>query len=139
MTDKGQAQDLLSDLIIRAKRAGADAADALWVESTSLAAAQRLGEPEKVERAENTEVGLRVFIGKRQAVVSSADMSKVSLAGLAEQAVAIARVVPEDPDCGLAEAGQIATSFPDIDSFDAGEPDGEALAARAKRIKPSKF
>ena len=132
MTDKGQAQDLLSDLITRAKRAGADAADALWVESTSLAAAQRLGEPEKVERAENTEVGLRVFIGKRQAVVSSADMSKVSLAGLAEQAVAIARVVPEDPDCGLAEAGQIATSFPDIDSFDAGEPDGEALAARAK-------
>jgi PmbA protein len=39
------------------------------VESAAVSVAQRLGKPEKLERAESRDLGLRVFIGKRQAIV----------------------------------------------------------------------
>ena len=67
--------DILDDLLTRARKAGADAADALVVEGASLTIAERLGRPEKLERAEGQDLGLRVFLGKRQAIVSSTDFS----------------------------------------------------------------
>lgn len=75
MSADSQALDLLADLIARARKAGADQADAVLVESTSLTHAQRLGRPERLERAESEDLGLRVFVGRRQAVVSSTDRS----------------------------------------------------------------
>src|SRR3954470_16805875 len=83
-----------------AKPAGADAADALYVHGESISVAQRLGAREKLESSEGRDLGLRVFIGKRQAFVSSTDFSPRSLKVLAERAVDMARVVPEDPVCG---------------------------------------
>src|SRR5262249_42603308 len=76
MTEPG---DLLSDLIARAKRAGADAADALTVNGVSLSIAWRLGQLEKLEREEGQDLGLRVLIGRRQAVASTTDFSKEGL------------------------------------------------------------
>src|SRR5450755_3054244 len=104
--------NLLNDLIGRAKAAGADAADAVLGEGMSVSLAQRLGAPEKLERSEGQDLGLRVFIGKRQAIVSSTDFRAPALAELVERAVAMARAVPEDPHCGIADAAQLATSFP---------------------------
>ena len=75
MTADGNDLDLLDQLIAKAKAAGADAADALFERSVSLAYAQRLGTLERLEREENSELGLRVLIGRRQAVVSSNDTS----------------------------------------------------------------
>src|SRR6516162_5995760 len=69
------ALDLLQDLIGRARRAGADAADAVLFEGTSLSHARRLGKTEKLERSEGHDLGLRVFVGRQQAVVSSTDGS----------------------------------------------------------------
>jgi PmbA protein len=124
--------DLLTDLIARAKRAGADAADAVLFEGTSISHAQRLGKIEKLERAEGYDVGLRVLIGKRQAIVSSNDRAPTSAAALVERAVAMARVIPEDPFCGIAEADQIARDFPKLDMLDPEEPAAEVLIERAK-------
>ena len=135
MTAPPETMNVVSDLVSRAKRAGADSADALLVESASISAAQRLGEPEKVERAESTDVGLRVFIGHRQAVVSSTDMSKEALSELVERAVAMAKAVPEDPDCGLAGEGEITHETPDLDTNDCAEPDTAILVTRAKRME----
>jgi len=126
---------LLPDLISRAKKAGAESADALFVESASVSAAERLGKQERLERAEGSEIGLRVFIGKRQAVVSTSDMGKDAAADLVTRAVAMAKVVPEDPDCGLAEASDIAKSFPDLDSCDSQDPAAFELADRARRAE----
>lgn len=123
--------DLLTDLIGRASRAGADAADAVLAESVSLTMAQRLGEREHLERSESTDVGLRVLIGQRQAIVSSSDTSSAALDELVERAVAMARTVPEDPYCGLADPGQLAVDIPDLDSVDPNEPSPEVLAERA--------
>lgn len=127
--------NVVSDLVSRAKSAGADAADALLVESAAISAAQRLGEPERVERAESAEVGLRVFIGRKQACASSTDMSKEALSGLVERAVAMARAVPEDPDCGLAAETEVTHETPDLDTNDCAEPDTSVLVGRAKRAE----
>ena len=119
----------LSDLIATAKRAGADAADALLVASASLAVKRRLGAIEQLERSEGFDIGLRVFLGQRQAVVSSTDADPRTFAALAERAVAMARVVPEDPFAGLPEA--VAIPPRDLDLADAAEPTAEDLLARA--------
>lgn len=135
MTAPPETMNVVTDLVDRAKRAGADAADALLVESAAISAAQRLGEPERVERAESADVGLRVFIGRRQACVSSTDMSSGALGELVERAVAMARAVPEDPDCGLAAEDEVTHETPDLDTNDCAEPDTSVLVARAKRAE----
>ena len=95
--------DLLQDLLARARKAGADAADAVLVEGVSLSHARRLGKTEKLERSEGQDLGLRVLIGKRQAMVSSSDRAPKMLAELVERTLAMAKAVPEDPFCGLAD------------------------------------
>jgi len=124
--------DLLADLLKRAKALGADAADALYAEADALTHVRRLGRIEKLERAESRDLGLRVFIGKRQASVSSTELTPSAIAALAERAVAMARAVPEDEFCGLAEPGEIAKTVPAIDMFDPEEPSTEVLIERAR-------
>ena len=95
--------DLLADLVARARTAGADAADAILTESLSSGVSWRMGKPEDVERSESRDVGLRVFVGQRQALTSSSDTSPAALAELVERGIAMARAVPEDRWCGLAD------------------------------------
>ena len=97
MTANAQPLEILEDLLKRAKAKGAEAADCLIVRDISLNVAQRLGKREKLERSEAQDLGLRVFIGKRQAIVSTSDLEPKTLDELAERAVAMARAVPEDP------------------------------------------
>jgi PmbA protein len=119
--------NLLGDLMKWAKAAGADAADALYVHGESISVAQRLGAREKLESSEGRDLGLRVFIGKRQAFVSSTNFSPRSLKVLAERAVDMARAVPEDPVCGIAPEELLATSWPDLDMNDKRRPTAKAL------------
>src|SRR5260221_11676713 len=123
--------DLLQDLVARAKKAGADAADAVLFEGTSLSHAQRLGKTEKLERSESQDLGLRVLVGKRQAIVSSSDRSPKMLAELVERTLAMARAVPEDPHVGLAEPDQVTRQWPAPDMLDPDEPSAEPLFQRA--------
>jgi len=59
-----------AERLVRAARiAGADAADAVAVRSMSLAVEVRDGNTEESERAEGDDLGLRVLVGRRQAVV----------------------------------------------------------------------
>ncbi len=121
----------LGDLIAKARRAGAEAADAVLFEGVSLSHARRLGRTEKLERSESYDLGLRVLIGKRQAIVSSNDRDPSRLDALVERAIAMAKAVPEDPFCGLAEPGEIARRWPELDMVDAEEPAPERLIERA--------
>src|SRR5438270_8722429 len=124
--------DLLQDVIGKALKAGADAADAVLVEGTSLSHARRLGKTEKLERSEGQDLGLRVLVGKQQAIVSSSDRSPKMLAELVERTVAMARAVPEDPFCGLADPAEVAKDWPQLDMFDPDEPSAETLIERAR-------
>ena len=132
MTGDRQALDLLGDLIGKAKAAGADAADALVLQSVSLSHAQRLGAIERLEREESRDLGLRVFLGKHQAFVSSTDLAPAALNDILARAMAMARSVPDDPYCGIAEAEQLAREIPALDICDETEPAPEALIERAK-------
>jgi PmbA protein len=125
------ALTLLGDVVARATKTGADGADAVLFESASLSHAQRLGKVEKLERSESYDLGLRVLIGKRQAIVSSNDRSPAALSELIERAIAMAKTVPEDPYCGLAAADELARDWPSLDLEDPTEPAPEILIARA--------
>jgi len=127
----GNTADLLADLLAKARAAGADAADAVLVAGTSVAVQRRLGKVEHLERAEGRDLGLRVFVGRCSAIVSSSAVDPAGFAALAERAVAMARVVPEDPYSGLAETVIAPPDAGPLDLADAGEPDTETLIARA--------
>ncbi|WP_417452790.1 TldD/PmbA family protein [Kiloniella sp.] len=135
MPSSSDSQNLLEDLIKKAKAAGADSADALMFRSVSVSHAQRLGKMEKLEREESNDLGLRVFIGKRNAVVSSSDSSPSAIDELVERVISMARVVPEDPYAGIADAEQITKSFPELDIYDSVEPSADELINRAKECE----
>jgi len=120
---------LLEAAVKFAKSAGADAADAIIGRNLSLSVGERLGKREKLTRSEDQDMGLRVFVGKRQAIVSSSDFSRAAVEELANRAVAMAKVVPEDPYCGLADASEITKAPLKLDILDQKEPSEAELTA----------
>nr|WP_294545099.1 TldD/PmbA family protein [uncultured Rhodopila sp.] len=129
---------LLGDLIRQARTAGADAADAVLVNGTSLSVSSRQGKTEHLERSEGRDLGLRVFVGRRAAIVSSTSLDPAGFPGLVERAVAMAKVVPEDPFTGLAETWAPPEDF-DLDMADPAEPTPDELAARAAAAEEAAF
>jgi PmbA protein len=125
-------QKILDAVITAARRQGADAADALLVENVSASVSYRLGKLEDVERSESSDLGLRVFIGNRVAMISSSDFSDQSLAQLPERAIAMAKLAPEDKFAGLAPQERLARTIPDLDLEDKDEPAAEILVERAR-------
>jgi PmbA protein len=126
-------ENLLNEVVAAALAAGADAAEAVGAERRALSISVRLGELEEVEREESRDLGLRVFVGRRQASVSGSDVSAEARAKLVERAVAMARLAPEDPYAGLADPDRLARGpLKDLDLYDAAEPSAEALEARAR-------
>ena len=118
-------------LVKAARKAGADAADAVAMRSMSLSVEVRDGAVEESERAEGNDMGLRVLVGRRQAVVSTNDLSG-NVADLAERAVAMARAAPEDRFAGLADDGLLARQPPNLDLLDPTMPEVGALEQMAR-------
>ncbi len=132
MSDAQQSESLLATaerLIGRARSAGADQADALVVRSHSRSASVRNGQVENTQSAESDDFSLRVFVGQRVATVHAGQGADET--ALAERAVAMARVSPEDPHACLADADMLAKSWPDLDLYDATEPSAESLIEAA--------
>jgi PmbA protein len=130
--DQTALLDRAERLVKAAHSAGADAADAVAVRSLSLSIEVRDGAVEESESAEGDDLGLRVLVGRRQAVVSTNDMSSDGTAALAERAVAMARVAPEDKYAGLADASLLAHEFPDLDLIDRKLPTVAELEQMAR-------
>ena len=128
-------QAILSSLLEAAKTCGADAADALFVEGVSSSVSYRLGKLEDVERAENYDIGLRVFVGQQVAFISSTDLSPDALSALPERAVTMARLAPEDKFAGLAPRERLAKSIPALDLEDGSEPSADLLIERARDVE----
>lgn len=127
-------QDLCHALLEAARKAGAETADALVMRGSSVSVQVRAGALEHAERAEATDLGLRVLIGRRQAIVSTSDSRAETLTAMAERAVAMARETPEDPFAGLADADLLAQDW-DMAALElsdpAPEPSPEALKTDA--------
>ncbi len=136
MTQSGDSDltDSASALVEAALKAGADSADAVVMRSGSVAVSVRDGKVENTDAAESDDFSLRVFVGNRVASIGATPLS--DRAALAERAVAMAKVSPEDPWQGLADPSLLAKSLPDLDladtrTVDAAELTEAALAAEA--------
>ena len=135
MSKPRDPQKILDALLAAARKQGADAADALLVESVSASVSYRLGKLEDVERSESADLGLRVFVGNRVAFVSSSDFSDDAVAALPPRALAMARLAPEDKFAGLAPAELLSRTVPALDLEDPQEPAAETLVARAREAE----
>ncbi len=132
MQTPDQARARAQDIVSRATAAGADAADAVYAANASVEVSVRLGALEDVGRSENEELGLRVFVGRRTASVSTSDLSGDALGALVERAVAMAREAPEDKWAGLAPADRLMHGAPPhLDLDDQVSVSPEALKERA--------
>ena len=132
MLEPAAARDKASSLVELARKRGADAADAVYVGERSQGVSVRLGQLEDVHRSEGEEVGLRVFLGKRNATVASSDLSGEALQTLVDRALAMAAEAPEDQFAGLAPDELMFRGQPAaLDLDDGGDPDPAALRARA--------
>jgi PmbA protein len=127
--DPKKLTDTVMALVEAAKRAGADAADAVAVRSRSTGVSVRMGKVENTSASEGDDMSLRVFVGKRIASVSATASSDPKM--LAERAVAMARVSPEDPYQGLADPALLAKSIRDLDLYDPTVVTADELRAHA--------
>ncbi|MCM8731899.1 TldD/PmbA family protein [Hephaestia sp. GCM10023244] len=132
MKSADQARALVEDVVARAHRAGADAADAGFSTHAALDVSVRLGALEDVGRSETSDLGLRVFCGRRNASVSSSDLASAALDALVDRAIRMAREAPEDQWAGLAPADRLLRGAPpQLDLADRVDPTPEALKALA--------
>ncbi len=131
--DQSQLTDRATALVEAAKAAGADAADAACLRGISLSVEVRDGKTEETQRAEGDDFALRVFVGRRTASVSANILTDP--AELAERAVAMAKVAPEDPYAGLADLAALASRFADLDLLDETMPDVDRLTAAAGKAE----
>lgn len=132
MLSPDAARDRAASLVDLARKKGADAADAAYVGDRSQGVSVRLGNLEDVHRSEGEEIGLRVFVGKRNATVASSDLAKEALDTLIDRALAMAAEAPEDQYAGLAPEELMFNGEPaDLDLDDGGDPDPAALRERA--------
>ena len=127
-----QARDRAQDIVARAVKAGADAADAVFAADTATEVQVRLGKLEDVGRAESADLSLRVFIGRRSASVSTSDTDPAALDALVERVIAMAGQAPDDPWAGLAPEGRLLRGAPPaLDLDDGAEVSPEQLRDRA--------
>jgi len=137
---KNSLSDSAQQLLDIAKLAGAQSADVLIVDGTSVSIDVREGELEHAESAEGVDIGLRVIQGDRQASVSISDLSKSAMEQMAERCIAMANEAPRDPYCGLATSQEFATDW-DVDQLElydfSPKPSAEYLKEMAVRAEVS--
>ncbi|WP_305989391.1 TldD/PmbA family protein [Roseibium sp. MMSF_3544] len=126
LIDQSELQSRAVRLVEAAGKAGADACDAVAVTGVSLSVDVREGQVEETERAEGDDVTLRVFVGGRTAAVSANQLDDPDT--LAERAVAMAKVAPEDPYAGLADPGLLVRDLPSLELLDTKELTADELA-----------
>ncbi len=134
-TSREKTLELLQDILKSAKTFGATAADVVLSDSSAVSVSRRLGKQESLRRSEEADIGLRVFVGKRSAIVSTSDRAPDALSSVAERAVAMAKNVPEDPFAGIADPSEMAKTFPELDLYDPREISVEQMNEYADRAE----
>ena len=128
-------QNFTEDLINRAKRKGATAVDVVAVEGDSASVQVRLSAVDKLSKAQEKRLGLRVYFGQRSAGGSTSDFSPAAVDELVASTCALAEAVVEDPDAGLPEPNSLATEPPDLDLYDSGTLSMDQMIDRATRAE----
>ncbi|MTI42959.1 microcin-processing peptidase 1 [Roseibium hamelinense] len=127
--NQAKLENKAEQLVAAAKRAGADACDAVAVTGVSLGTDVRNGRVEETDRSEGDDFSLRVFVGKKSAIVSANQVNDPE--DLAERAVAMAKVAPEDAFAGLADPDRLLKEFPELELLDDTVPSAATLTELA--------
>ena len=122
---------IVDQMLDAAQKAGADGADVSFIRGHGLDVQVRLGKVESAERSEDYQVGMRVFVGQRSASVSTGQLDADNITELAQRAVSMAKIAPEDPFARLANAEEQARGLPEIELFDDTSISTEALSEMA--------
>ena len=131
-------KDVMNILIDTALSNGATAADCVLSRSRGLSLTRRLGKDETLERYEDFDTGLRVFVGNQIASVSTNDNSETAIRDVAKRAVDMAKIAPQD-DFSLIASQNTLNDFPiqnsiSVDSYDEVEPNIDIILDRAKEV-----
>ena len=134
-------KDVMNILIDTALSNGATAADCVLSRSRGLSLTRRLGKDETIERYEDFDTGLRVFVGNKIASVSTNDNSETAIRDVAKRAVDMAKIAPQD-DFSLIASQETLNDFPiqnsiSVDSYDEVEPNIDIIRDRAKEVEDS--
>ncbi len=126
---------LAVDLLGKARKRGATEADVLVADGRNLSVQVRLSVVDRLTKAREKRLGLRVFFGKRSASTSTSDFSKASLDQLVADTCTLAQAVVEDPVSGLPENGRPSGDYPDLDLYDGTELSTDEHIVLAKRAE----
>lgn len=138
-TGNGSYAELAADVLARAKAEGATEADIVVADGETFSVQVRVGAVDRLTRAREKRLGLRVFVGKRSATTSTSDFSKHSLERLVSETCTLAKAVVEDQVSGLPDASQMATDRPDLDLYDKTVLGTETQIDWAKRGEAAAF
>lgn len=127
----------LDDIIACARRQGADSADAILINSNSLSVDWRCNQVESLEQSQSGDLGLRVFIGQQQAMVSTTNREWTNIQTLVERALSMAKLAPEDPLCGLTPAHEVGKDWPSLSLADTTAPTADQLLALTAEAESS--
>ena len=138
-TFKLNDKDIMNLLIDTAISQGATDADCVLSRSRGVSLTRRLGKDETIERYEDFDTGLRVFIGNKVASVSTNENSEAALKEVATRAIEMAKITPKD-EFGMIADSKTLELFPlntsvTIDSYDQNEPDINLIRSRASEVE----
>ena len=131
--------ELAAMVLKRAKALGATEADLLVAEGDSVSVQVRMSEVDRLSKAREKVLGIRVFFGKRSASSSTSDFSKASLDRLVSDTCSLARAVVEDETSGLPAPDQMVADIPDMDMKDDRQLAVDEEIDLAKRTEQSAF
>jgi PmbA protein len=128
-------QNFTEELITKAREKGATAVDLVAVEGDSASVQVRLSAVDKLSKAQEKRLGLRVYFGQRSAGGSTSDFAPAALDDLVTTTCALAQAIVEDPDGGLPDPKMLATERPDLDLYDASTLSMDQMIDRATRAE----
>ena len=132
-------RDVALSALDRAKRGGADQAEAEATQGTGLNVTVRLGELETLEHNVDKGLGVTVYVNNCKGNSSTGDFSTAAVNAAVDKALAIAKFTSPDSFAGLADASAMATVIPELDLYHPWAIDAEAATALAKRCEDAGF
>ena len=134
-------KNILYDIIVKLKKLGCDESDVFFSETTTLNSSSRLGKIEKTEKSSISEIGIRAIIDKKQSIISTTNLDLENINDLVEKVTQMAKVVPKNPYCGLANSDNLkefkSSDFESLQLYDSFEPSDEFIKEKVIELEES--
>jgi PmbA protein len=102
-------REIAADVVSRAMKAGASAAEALVREGEEFSTTVRMGQVETLKESGSRGLGMRVFVGKRAASTYTSDFTHEGIERLVKGALDLVKITSEDPYAGLPDPSQLGS------------------------------